>query len=123
MYLHLRAHGVALDVEFRDMVDRKLRFTFARFEHVVRRIFVTITDQNGPKGGEDKICRIRLATAFGPALVIEELDSSAERAVGAAVERAARSVARELARARNERRAGQPNRSARALLRMATTAG
>lgn len=103
MNVDLRARGVRLDTRLRDVIDRKLRFGLARFDRAIGRVSVTIADVNGPKGGEDKLCRVRLVTAAGPPIVIEEVDSVTERAVGAAVDRAARNVARRLHRGTRHR--------------------
>lgn len=123
MSIDLRARGVELAPALREGVARRLRLGLARFGGAIRRIFITVADQNGPRGGLDKLCRLRLVTVAGPVIVIHEVDSVAERAVDAAADRAAQSMARQLARGRRGRRARQPNSAVRAPLRIATTAG
>jgi len=107
MQFDLRARHLELGPELRATIDRKLRSAFARFAQVIRRIEVTIADQNGPKGGDDKLCRLTV-TANAPPIVIEEVDGVAERAVHSAIARAARSMARQLAKQRRGRRMGHP---------------
>jgi len=103
MRLDLRARGVDLDPQLRNVISRKLHFTLARFEQTVREVFVTFADQNGPKGGDDKVCRVRIVTALRAQIVIEEVDSIPERAVSAALDRAARTVARLTAKSQRKR--------------------
>ncbi len=104
MRLELRTPGVEVGERFEELLDRKLRVALSRFTRVVRQVFVTVSDENGPKGGPDKTCRLRLVTDIGPAIVIERTDTTAERAVDAAVDSAAQSVARQVSRRRVPRR-------------------
>lgn len=121
--IELRTRGVERSAALRDGIARKLTSALARFAGAIRQIFVTVADQNGPRGGLDKMCRLRLVTVAGPVIVIREVDSVAGRAVDAAADRAARSVARRMGRSRRGRRARQSNSAVRAPLRIATTAG
>jgi putative sigma-54 modulation protein len=104
MRLELRTPGVEVGERFEQRLDRKLQLALSRFARVVRRVFVTVSDENGPKGGPDKTCRLRLVTDIGPAIVIERTETSAERAVDVAVDRAVQSVARQLSKQRVPRR-------------------
>jgi putative sigma-54 modulation protein len=86
----LRAHAV-----------RRARFHFSRFAHELNRVVLRVADINGPRGGVDKQCRV---TVSGPRVAEASLDVRSTdpfAAVDEAVDRMARSVARQLERARS----------------------
>jgi ribosome-associated translation inhibitor RaiA len=94
MRLSIRARGLELSDELRDHVTRRLSFALARVSPLLRRVDVTLEDVNGPKGGIDKVCRVR---ARGPGLreiVVEERHSDVMAAVDVAASRAGRAVLR-----------------------------
>jgi ribosome-associated translation inhibitor RaiA len=96
MRLAIRSRGLELTDELRDHVTRRLSFTLSRISDRLRRVDVTVADINGPKGGVDKICRVRILGPGLGELVIEERDSDITVAVDVAASRAARSVLRAL---------------------------
>lgn len=81
-----------------ELIDRRCSFAFSRFDSSVEEVFVTLTDENGPKGGESIRCIVRVKLHRKPDVIINEQSDTFERAVGLAVERAGRQVARRLGR-------------------------
>ena len=100
MKLDIRARGLELTPTLRDLVDRRVRYGLSRFGPVIRAVHVTLADVNGPKGGIDKLCRLRLRTGAGSSIVVEQADQRIERALDTAVDRAGENVARQLDRGR-----------------------
>ena len=100
MKLDVRARGLELTSTLRDLVDRRVRYGLSRFGPLIHAVHVTLADVNGPKGGIDKLCRLRLRTGAGAPIVIERADDRIERALDTAIDRAAQSVARQLDRGR-----------------------
>lgn len=88
----------------RDHAERRLRFALGWADDRLRRISVRLSDENGPRGGEDKRCRIRIAFAGAPSVVIEDTESDVYVAIDRAADRAGRSVARRLERQRDRGR-------------------
>ncbi|MBL0220319.1 MAG: HPF/RaiA family ribosome-associated protein [Myxococcales bacterium] len=100
MKLTIRARHLDLTPELRDQLQRRLDFALGRFSTAIRTVDVAIVDINGPKGGDDKQCRIHVR---GPALgeiVIEHVGSAVLATVSVAAERAGRAVTRSVARRR-----------------------
>jgi hypothetical protein len=97
MKLTLRFRGIPPTPTLRDQVRRRLAFALSRFATEVRAVDVLVADLNGPRGGVDKLCRMRLVASTGE-LVIDERDTSLEAAVSLAAGRAARTLARTLDR-------------------------
>ena len=79
MKIVIRAHQVDLTPELRDHVRRRLEFALGRLGPAVRAVQVTLADVNGPRGGVDKQCRMRIAGDQLPALVIEAAAAASPR--------------------------------------------
>lgn len=100
MKLTIRTRHVELTPALRDQLVRRLDFALGRLATAIRAVEVTVVDINGPKGGPDKQCRIRVR---GPALrtiVIEHVGTDVLSTVSFAAERAERALARALGRRR-----------------------
>jgi len=78
---------------------RRLDFALGRFTGSLRTVSLSFEDANGPRGGMDKRCVIRLDGDFGSRHV-EAHDIDFYAAVDRAVDTAARVVARAASRAR-----------------------
>jgi len=78
---------------------RRLDFALGRFTGALRGVHLSFKDTNGPRGGLDKRCVLRLEGDFGRRHV-EAHDADFYAAVDRAVDTAARVVARAAARAR-----------------------
>jgi len=99
MKLEIRARHLELTSTLLDLVDRRARYGLSRFGPMIRGVHVTLADVNGPKGGVDKVCRLRLTVqGFGAPIIIEQADDRIERALDTALDRAAHTIARQLDR-------------------------
>ncbi|MFO0817809.1 MAG: hypothetical protein U1A77_07705 [Pirellulales bacterium] len=93
--------GVAIARE--NNLDALATESFERFASHVRRVSLVISDQNGPRGGNDTRCILRVTLEGLPEVVVEETRETVEQAVGMALARAARAVARAVERRRRYR--------------------
>ncbi|MFM7137885.1 MAG: HPF/RaiA family ribosome-associated protein [Planctomycetota bacterium] len=109
----MKASGGKPAPELSTHVERRLRFALARFSGRIGRVNVFLADQNGPRGGIDKTCRIVVRLRDGGDVVAEVNDVDWEVAVDRATTRIGHSTGRELARRRAVRR---PHRHASARL-------
>lgn len=100
MQIVTHAHGFAMTDVLNHHVRRRLHFALDRIGDRIRRVVVRLSDINGPRGGADKCCRIRIHLDKLPEVVIEDTQSDLHAAVDRAAERAARTIARRLARRR-----------------------
>jgi ribosome-associated translation inhibitor RaiA len=87
--------------------EKRLRSALGRFAEQVERVVVSLSDINGPRGGEDKKCVVRVHLRAQNLLVVSSLSESMHAALDLAADRAGRSVSRrlELARPHEGRRA------------------
>jgi hypothetical protein len=102
MTLAVRGSALGRD-ELHDFTTRRLGFALGRFGSLVAKVRVSVSDENGPRGGVDKRCRIEVRGPARLAVVIEDQAEDERTAIGRAVDRAGRSFARALARRRERR--------------------
>jgi putative sigma-54 modulation protein len=98
---HIRALGIYLNQDARTSIQRKLDTKFRKFARSIERMSMRLKDANGPRGGVDHICRIKVVLRNLPSVVYEKQDASLEVAIGAALSGAERAVRRTLQRIRS----------------------
>lgn len=98
MQVKIKCHGIASSEELNEQVTRRIGFGLRRFGAKVVTVTVRLSDTNGPRGGQDKQCRILVKIANGSLVAIEELDADVFVAIARAAERAGRAVGRHLSR-------------------------
>lgn len=87
--------------ELREHVEHRLAFALSQFPEHIRGVVVVLSDINGPKGGMDKRCSLRVRLNGRSDIVIEETEADFTVAVDRAADRAKRTVARRLRRLRD----------------------
>jgi putative sigma-54 modulation protein len=98
MKIDVQARDFPLTDALRRHAERRLRFTLSRNEGRIRRIEMRLSDVNGPRGGQDKRCQVRMVLGGMPELVIEDTETDLYAAINRAVSRAGRNLARRLKR-------------------------
>jgi len=95
---NIRIDGVRLNDDDRAYIRRRLGKLFARYSQAVERITVRVRDVNGPRGGVDVLCRIKVVLRRLPSVVVEHrtahLRSSLNKAFSAAEGTVSRSLQR-----------------------------
>lgn len=112
MRIHVRTKQIELGENLRAHIERRLEFSLGRFSPRILRATVQLTDVNGPRGGEDKVCRIEVRMQPTGTLFVEDRDADLVAAVDRGAERIGRSVARALERERDLERRTRRERSA-----------
>jgi len=74
-----------------------------RFDHMIRRVCVQITDVNGPRGGEDKSCRIQVYLKRASSVIVEDRGANILGVIGRAIGRADMAMSRAADRLRGRR--------------------
>ncbi|KAB2901383.1 MAG: HPF/RaiA family ribosome-associated protein [Kofleriaceae bacterium] len=100
MKLHVRFRNLEASPELQRQVVRRIHFALARLAHAVQRVTVTLGDVNGPRGGIDKACQVRVEGPRLGVIVIQAAAADPVAALDEAVGRAARTTARTLHRRR-----------------------
>ncbi len=98
MEVYILDRNVGITPRQRDHIDRCLLFAFHRFSSHIRSIDVWLTDFNGPKGGDDLQCRMKVVLDGKGELVVEGKGVSVEEIALEAIDRATIAVSRRLDR-------------------------
>lgn len=99
---HIRAVGAPIDAEDRAYLRLKLGTKLGKFARAIERVSVRIKDVNGPRGGIDKVCRIKVVLSGLPSIVIEQQHASLREAMDGALRRTERAVRQSVQRRRTK---------------------
>jgi ribosome hibernation promoting factor len=103
MEVELRIHNLDFADVLRDYVGRRLRYALSRFQTRVGRITFRISDENGPRGGRDKTCRVTAEVLPSGTIVLESTHANLFAAIDTVTERLRSSISRELDQRRDAR--------------------
>ena len=84
-----------------EFVERRLRFALSRFGSKVRNVSVVLSDENRPRGGIDKACRIIVEVNRSRDVIVTDQDAEVKVCIARAAERVGRAVARSIERTRS----------------------
>ncbi len=91
---YIRAVGTELDDADRNYIRRKLGRKLGRFAFSIERASVRVEDVNGPRGGIDKRCRIKIVLTGLPSVLVDEQHHALQAAIDGALVRVERAVRR-----------------------------
>ncbi|MCZ2150235.1 MAG: CBS domain-containing protein [Bryobacterales bacterium] len=112
---HVRVMGVNLNEEGKEDIRRKLGTKLGKFAASIERVSVRVKDVNGPRGGADQLCRVKVVLSGLPSIVCEHQDRATEAAIDGALTGAERAVRKALQRGRTKPlKAGRARASAQA---------
>lgn len=97
---HVRVIGVDLDDDDRALIRRKLGAKFGKFAASIERVTVRMTDANGPRGGVDHVCNVKVVLSGLPSVVVERRDASPLAAIDLVLRAAEQAVRRSVGRRR-----------------------
>ncbi|MGB7160014.1 MAG: HPF/RaiA family ribosome-associated protein [Tepidisphaeraceae bacterium] len=96
----IRTVGVTLNDDDRAYTRRKLAMKLGKFETAIERVSVRVKDVNGPRGGVDQVCRVKVVLSGLPSVVFENKNASLHAAIDGALIGVERAVRRTLRRRR-----------------------
>lgn len=99
---HIRLLGAELSSNDRARLREKLGARLGKFADSIERITIRVKDVNGPRGGIDQVCQIKVVLIGLPSVVFEAQDAVLDRAINKALAGAERSVRQSLQRRRME---------------------
>lgn len=94
IYVNTKKAGISPGFHF-DM-ERRLGRLYRKASHTIRRISLTVTDVNGPKGGIDKLCKLRVSMSGKPSIVVVARQDTSEKAFVEAFKRVNQTLFRQL---------------------------
>jgi ribosome-associated translation inhibitor RaiA len=106
MQIDIVARSFPLTDAMRAYVNRRLDFSLSVRDSQIKCVVVRLSDTNGPRGGNDKCCRIQVVVPGHADVVVQDIESDLYRAIDRATDRVSRTVARRLDRQRSVTRRG-----------------
>ncbi|TWU08206.1 HPF/RaiA family ribosome-associated protein [Stieleria varia] len=101
MSISITDRGGLLSNQLRQLAERRLLFALSRFDSRIVGIDLVVTDENGPRGGIDKACRLSVYLRHANDVVISDKDADIAVCITRAAERAGRAVSRTIERSRS----------------------
>jgi putative sigma-54 modulation protein len=108
MQVEIRCLAGRLSSGLAELTEHRLQRALGRFATRVRRVRVCLNDVNGPRGGVDKRCRMRVDLFPRGLVVVEAVDAAFEPALLGAAERIVRRVHAAIERKRDAHRRRRP---------------
>jgi len=102
---NIRVSGVTLDDDDRDYIRKKLGTKLGKFAPFIERVTVRVTDVNGPRGGIDQQCRVKVVLSGLPSVVFETQALVLRDAINGALAGVERGVRRVTSRRQSLRKA------------------
>ena len=99
MNTHVRSIGLEEEVE-PEYIRQKLVRKLGKYQQSIERISVRLSDVNGPRGGADQRCRIKVVLIALPSVVVERRHAQLQAAVDTAVHATTEAVRRIVGRRR-----------------------
>jgi hypothetical protein len=106
--MDIQCLGFPLTAVLVDHTERRLRFALTRTSNRIKRVVVRLGDRNGPRGGNDKFCKIQVVLEHAPPVLIEDAGADLYAVIDRAAERAGRNVAKNLGWLRKNARRAMP---------------
>ena len=100
MKVEMRVQGLVLTEGLRLLAEKQLHYALDWARYEVTKVILQFSDLNGPRGGNDKRCQLRIPLAGMREIVIEETGADLGIAVSRAIDRASRTLERRLSRRR-----------------------
>ena len=97
---HVRVIGVELDDDDQAFIRRKLGMKLGKFATSIERVSVRVTDTNGPRGGVDQVCNVKVVLSGLPSVVIERRHAALHAAIDVALRATEQAVRRSVRRRR-----------------------
>lgn len=99
---NIRVDGVTLGQDDRAHIRQRLGDKLGKYATSIERVTVRVRDVNGPRGGVDQVCRIKVVLSGLPSVVFEHKAASLRPAVSGALTGVERAVRRTVERRRTQ---------------------
>lgn len=98
--VNVRAMDVDVSDDTRAYIRRKLGMKLGKFALSIERVSVRLRDVNGPRGGIDHQCRVKVVLSGLPSVIVDARKASIQAAIDEAISGVTRAVRRSLQRRR-----------------------
>ncbi len=98
MQFDIQARHFILTDALREHAEKRLNFALSCCSEHIKRVVMRLSDINGPRGGEDKLCKLQVVLNGLPDVIVEDIQLDLYVAIDRAVDRAGRTVIRKIER-------------------------
>lgn len=102
--IEIQARNFTLTEAIESHTQEKLETMIHHYGDRILKVIVHMSDDNGPKGGEDKHCHIHVEMKKLPTVVIEDSEDNLYTAIDKATHRAERAVRKSLEKVQTKAR-------------------
>ena len=103
MKIDIHSQGITLSSNVKNHTDTKARLALGVFSSKINKVDIYLSDVNGPKGGEDMLCKV-ITTAYGEApFAVQEKAKTLYEAINVCLHRVKRSASRKFEKRSNRR--------------------
>jgi putative sigma-54 modulation protein len=92
MNINLQARDFYLTDSLESQIRQKMKIILNRFDHKIRMTRVVLSDINGPKGGKDKRCTIKIEVHNFKTIVVDEVTENMYESISRCSQRAKRAI-------------------------------
>lgn len=104
MFIKIHTQGFTLSESLREYSESKIRLALGLYRDRIRRVDIFLTDVNGPKGGEDMTCKIKINSNGHAPFIAQETSKDLYDAINVCSHRIKRAAGRRFDRALQRRR-------------------
>ena len=104
MKLDIQAKDFELSDSILTHITERVNFTLSSRFDQINKITIRVSDTNGPRGGIDKRCQVRVSLPRLKEIVVDDVQADLYVAIFRATDRASRTVNRRLARLQDKKR-------------------
>lgn len=108
MNIDIQGLGFQITPALSTHAKRRLQFVLTRRSDRILHVVMRLGDENGPRGGVDKFCRIQVHLIDAPLAAVEDIGTDLYAVIDRATDRVGRVVVKHLDRLRSGRRQGRP---------------
>lgn len=94
MQLNIQAQNLNISEQLKEEFNQRVTNIFERTQQKIRKVSIIFSDVNGPKGGEDKQCRVQLVLFGLPTVNVVAKQANLHKALARALSVAKRTLRR-----------------------------
>ena len=98
MFIKIHVSGFKLSDKLKSHAESKARLMLGLYVDRISRVDMYLADVNGPKGGEDMLCKIKVDVLGQKPVIVQQNAETLREAIDICAHRAKRTVARKFER-------------------------
>ena len=101
MQIDIRTQKFSLTSTLKSYSEKQLKLALENCERYVQRVTMHLSDINGPRGGKDKCCLVRVKLFGLPDVVVKDVKDDLYASINQAVDRARQAALRKIGKQRS----------------------